>query len=289
MHAVEPDRKLSLENHCHLPSSLRKKSYIVKKIPLESTPRLEAQIISNSLACQNDHLKSFEMFPGLVSWKDLDSIFLGCSQKVAQFAGLSSRTEIIGKHDADMIWGKNGYAAIFREEDLECMEGYILYILGKYTYFNSNPGKAPEAKSRERIVLVKKSPILSKGDQILGIINYIGEFLNPTLSNVVNSLMDCGIQITLEILETIKNIFFEKEIALSPREEECAYYTLMGYSAKEIAKKLDLSYRTIECYLSTLKQKLNCRKTSSLIVKMLQLGFLNQIPSHVLLEQMESE
>lgn len=86
-----------------------------------------------------------------------------------------------------------------------------------------------------------------------------------------------------------KNSQINNKIALSPREEECAYYTLLGCSAKEIAKKLNLSHRTIECYLSTLKLKLNCRKTSSLIVKMLQLGFLHQIPAHLLLEQLETE
>lgn len=62
---------------------------------------------------------------------------------------------------------------------------------------------------------------------------------------------------------------------LSHREEECAKHLLQGLSSKEIAKELGLSYRTIEIYISSLKEKLHCRKTSYLIVTLIKLGYIN--------------
>ena len=64
----------------------------------------------------------------------------------------------------------------------------------------------------------------------------------------------------------------EKRSILSLREEECAGYLLKGLSAKEIGKALGLSHRTVEGHLNNLKRKLGCNKTSSLIIKLLELG-----------------
>ena len=60
---------------------------------------------------------------------------------------------------------------------------------------------------------------------------------------------------------------------LSVREHECAHHLLKGLSAKEIAKVLNLSYRTVECHLHSIKKKFRCKKTSSLIVMLLELGY----------------
>ncbi|MDF2940658.1 MAG: helix-turn-helix transcriptional regulator [Gammaproteobacteria bacterium] len=45
---------------------------------------------------------------------------------------------------------------------------------------------------------------------------------------------------------------------LSQREQDCLYYYLNGFSAKEIAKSMDLSTRTVEDYLRNVKGKCGC-------------------------------
>jgi len=60
---------------------------------------------------------------------------------------------------------------------------------------------------------------------------------------------------------------------ISGREKECADYLLKGLSAKEIGKALGLSHRTIERHLLSLRKKLQCNKTSALIVKLIELGY----------------
>lgn len=52
---------------------------------------------------------------------------------------------------------------------------------------------------------------------------------------------------------------------LSIRQSECLYYLVRGMSAKQIAKILNLSHRTVEDYIESLKNKLNCDAKSELI------------------------
>ncbi len=72
----------------------------------------------------------------------------------------------------------------------------------------------------------------------------------------------------------------EKKTQLSSRETECTYYLLKGLSAKEIAKILGLSYRTVELHLINIRKKLNCNKTSTLILKLINLGYLEKTVSN---------
>ncbi len=39
-------------------------------------------------------------------WKDVNSVYLGCNRKLAQYAGLDDASEMIGKTDSDFPWGQ---------------------------------------------------------------------------------------------------------------------------------------------------------------------------------------
>lgn len=58
-------------------------------------------------------------------------------------------------------------------------------------------------------------------------------------------------------------------VSLTPREQECLEYTIKGYTAKQIAKKLDISPRTVEEYLNQLKVKFNVVSKQDMIQKVL--------------------
>ncbi|BAP55692.1 PAS domain-containing protein [Thioploca ingrica] len=58
--------------------------------------------------------------PQLISWKDINLVFLGCNQRVAQFANLNSTDDIIGKTDFDLIW--RDYAEHFQHQDRQVIE-----------------------------------------------------------------------------------------------------------------------------------------------------------------------
>ena len=58
--------------------------------------------------------------------------------------------------------------------------------------------------------------------------------------------------------------------SFSKREIECLYYLMKGKTARETSIHLNLSPRTVEYYLDTLKEKLACRKKSEIIEIVLQ-------------------
>jgi DNA-binding NarL/FixJ family response regulator len=61
-------------------------------------------------------------------------------------------------------------------------------------------------------------------------------------------------------------------IKLTARQRTCALHLLQGMKYKEIAEELQLSSRTIECYVNQLKQKLKCRSKVELVIKLMRIG-----------------
>ncbi|MDJ1167975.1 PAS domain S-box protein [Roseofilum sp. BLCC_M154] len=59
--------------------------------------------------------------PEPILWKDRNSVFLGCNQYFAQFAGLNSPSEVIGKTDYDLPWQRE-QTEKYRADDRRIME-----------------------------------------------------------------------------------------------------------------------------------------------------------------------
>jgi PAS domain S-box-containing protein len=58
-------------------------------------------------------------FPENIYWKDINSVYIGCSDVLAQWAGYGSAKDIIGKTDHDLIWKRQ--ANTFIEHDRKVM------------------------------------------------------------------------------------------------------------------------------------------------------------------------
>ncbi len=73
-----------------------------------------------------------------------------------------------------------------------------------------------------------------------------------------------------EFLQHLKNAkkLYGIRVKLTPAEEECLYYYFHGFSAKETAIKMDLSYRTVETYLAQVKDKFACKTKAELRKKL---------------------
>lgn len=54
---------------------------------------------------------------------------------------------------------------------------------------------------------------------------------------------------------------------LSKREKECLTYIVRGYTSRQIAEKINLSFRTVENYTERVKVKLKCSRKEDLIRK----------------------
>jgi len=62
---------------------------------------------------------------------------------------------------------------------------------------------------------------------------------------------------------------------LTSREIDILKCLLQGYSAKETGVELEISYRTVESYINSLKLKLRCNKKSDLIRFSFKLGLFS--------------
>ena len=80
-------------------------------------------------------------------------------------------------------------------------------------------------------------------------------------------------------MNTQKNKHFYK---LSDREVDCLYYTIQGLPAKVIAQTLCISHRTVESYLRSIKNKLDCNTKQELIDIALDQGWMQFVPISIL-------
>jgi DNA-binding CsgD family transcriptional regulator/predicted SnoaL-like aldol condensation-catalyzing enzyme len=63
--------------------------------------------------------------------------------------------------------------------------------------------------------------------------------------------------------------FFQKhKIEFTEREEEVLFYYLRGHTAKEIAREMNLSHRTIESHISNILDKTRCNSKAELRIKL---------------------
>lgn len=60
-----------------------------------------------------------------------------------------------------------------------------------------------------------------------------------------------------------------RPVYLSPRESEVVQFTYEGYTAKQVARFMNISYRTVEKHLANVKEKLDCHTKMQLINKLL--------------------
>ena len=54
-------------------------------------------------------------------------------------------------------------------------------------------------------------------------------------------------------------------VRISEQQAICLKHLSQGKSAKEIAREMDISYRTVEVYIAQLKEKLECDSSKDLI------------------------
>jgi len=118
-------------------------------------------------------LTVLDHFPGVVFWKDKQSVYLGCNEAFAKGAGLNSPTEIVGKTDFDLPWGEIE-AVNYRTDDLNVMEkGKIkLHIIetqhqadGKVSWFDTS-----------------KVPLREPGGQVIGVIGVSNDITDRKLA-----------------------------------------------------------------------------------------------------------
>ncbi|STX51763.1 LuxR family transcriptional regulator [Legionella busanensis] len=202
-----------------------------------------------------------------------ESIIQDMSETTANLCGFYSRKDAIGKtaravskresaefsiqHNNEVLTNKS---IVIKNEHFLRLDDFEFYDLAiKYPLFNDN-GKIigifgcsiPLDILAQSVQTLIKTGLLSDNRMFHSNTNLI--FLDDKSDHYPYTI------------EKIKSLFTKKfKQHIRQREAECLFYILKGKSAREIGPILNLSPRTIEYYLNTLKDKLNCKKKSEMI------------------------
>jgi two-component system, NtrC family, sensor kinase len=139
-----PKQELNEELEVRVEERTAELNRMVVELKEEIKKRIE---IENKLRSSKQFLQlAMDNIPQLIFWKDRNSLFLGCNQKLASIAGLALPENIIGKSDYDLPWKKEE-TEWFRECDRRVMESGVaeLHIIepqktadGKQTWLDTN-------------------------------------------------------------------------------------------------------------------------------------------------------
>ncbi|CDZ78575.1 two component system sensor kinase SsrB [Legionella massiliensis] len=119
-------------------------------------------------------------------------------------------------------------------------------------------------KGAEQAIFSIKFPWFNQDNQLLGSAGFSFNLQTESMLSSLRQLRELGLFNQLTML--VSDNFYE---VLTPRENDCAYWLIRGYSAKQIAQKLDLSFRTVEEYLLNMKYKMKVNSKQALIEKLI--------------------
>lgn len=227
------------------------------------------QAISSNLASIIDQI------PGACGCKDAQSTFLYANQEFKAIAGLRPEDSIAGLTDFDLPGEMAVHAQTFREQDQ-----YVLQRKTAMTTFNVYRMKC----ARINAFLVTKKPFMDQETQTSGVLFHLTDMsalntglLGPYRSNAPRIFNDLshpgGVSYVIAGGDT--------DLDITRREYEVLFYMLRGATAKRIGDFLSISSRTVEQYVTFLKEKFNVVTKQDLIEKAIQLGYYYVMPESV--------
>ena len=214
----------------------------------------------------------FEM-PFNVYFLNTQNVIQNISEKTANICGFDGQQEALG-NTAFAVYKKESAEATIRKNHEVISRNSIVIQEGHFFRKDDFGVRA----------IAIKFPLLSSEGKVIGIFgcSTIIEALTESFLVLMNTgllaatglIEQASIAPNLHIgtssnqqecKELVEKLSKKLRQPISSREGECLFYLIRGKSARETGVLLNLSQRTVEFYLATLKDKLNCRKKSEII------------------------
>lgn len=219
------------------------------------------------------YVSIIEQMPGLVVVMDKNSKFVYSNEYTAEMFGYSAADDMQGIDAYGMRCEAAKSASEFIEQDQ-----YVLKKKKKLTVFDIHG----YADGSVKTLLTKKSPLLVDGETE-GTLCLCTEVHHNNISKISSALINSDSQYHKDKSSrsyTINVSMGTNE--LSKREKDCIFYLLRGFSMKEIARYLNISWRTVESYVNNIKFKWGCQNKKAVVDCAVANGFLNYIPENLL-------
>lgn len=216
--------------------------------------------------------------PGIVMLKGADSVIHGCSYQMAKLAGFDNPSEMQGLRDEDMRCDAAAGAEQFVSQDQYALTHGEHRSIDIYTYADGN-----------KVIMYGEKKALMQNGKAIGVYasGHDLTHLNSIANHFLGLLQSDGKFLSYKNTQTASYSYqladSYPDIDLTMSESLCLFYVLRGKSNKEIARILNLSFRTIDGRVEAIKQKLDCHSKYQLIEYAQQRGYLSIILRQLLL------
>lgn len=196
--------------------------------------------------------------------KDLNSKYIGCSESVAEEAGLDSPKNIKGKNDYGMVWRESADSFIKADNEI-ILKNKIQINSLEFIKGASGPHK----------VLVSKTGLRKDNGDLVAIIS----------TNIIIDDIEIDVRKKAGKLSEDEQKFYlgalwgEKYI--TKRELQVLKCILHGFSSKKMALLLKLSKKRIESIIKQLKQKLQCRSQLEIVSRAIKEGWIYLLEENI--------
>jgi len=199
------------------------------------------------------------VLPANVYWKNKEGYYLGCNEGMIECGLITSEKDFVGTSLKDH--GHLLDVSQFEEVDNQIMNNGKPMCLFEKAHVKGFP-----------TFLTTKYPLFAAEGFINGLIG-----ISFNISRITNYQrffpLLCSDDLPSKIiLQKLEENFFKKlaanNILLSQREKECLSYFRQGRSNREIAAFLNISTRTVETHVNSIKNKFACNTKSQLLDKL---------------------
>lgn len=216
-------------------------------------------------------LSIFNALPDFVCWKDTDLNYAMMNDASAKLFGFQSSSVSFNQiSDHDLQCDAAALAPQFQQDDQHIFstgEELTIFNFCKYDH------------DQWKLLFGKKSLILDAAGNKKGVYARFMDVTNcPAFQLIVGICMSDQTQ-SLQLNYIVKDSI--DEFQLTKRESQVVFYLIRGNTAKEIARKIHLSFRTVEKHIDRIKKKMNVYTRSQLIEKALSAGLLSFLPTKV--------
>ncbi|MCR9191277.1 MAG: LuxR C-terminal-related transcriptional regulator [Gammaproteobacteria bacterium] len=213
--------------------------------------------------------------PGLVLIKDKASVIQACSPQWAQLIGYDSPEAVQGITDFEMRCDAVRGAEAFIDQDKDALTRGENRSINIYTYTNGN-----------KIVMYGQKTPLVLDEEVVGINAFAQDLtqLGSLASRFILLLEKDGRFLSVDAKKANTYIFHDTypDDFLTKKESMCLFYILRGKSNKDISHILNLSCRTVEGKIISIKKKMGCDSRNQLIEHALHKGYLDIIIKELL-------
>lgn len=197
----------------------------------------------------------------MIATKDENSIITSCNDIFVYYGGVIE-DKAIGQTDYNLPWAK--YADLYRSQEVDALEGN--------PYSTIIP--IQDSHGDEHIFLHTKLRKLNKKGKTVGLDCYASRIESSNVCELVQ-LLNQGPSTKMPCYYIGNRA---KTIKFTIRQKEILFYLTRGKTAKDIARILGISYKTVECHLMHIKEKIGVHTKSQVIDFAVTNGFANFLP-----------